>query len=64
MKLKYELVAAQADIFLMKMITTGNLEYWWDYYQAYIIACGWDNESLDRETLPQVDEAWEDISWN
>lgn len=64
MRLPYELVSVQADALLIQMIVTGNLEYWWDYYQEYIKACGWTDQEFDAETLRHVSEGWDNTIWN
>lgn len=64
MKIPYDLVATEASAMIMKMFLLDELEYGWDYYQAYIAACGWTDSELDQETLNRVDESWDDTIWN
>jgi len=64
MRIPYELVAVETEIILMKIITSDQLEYWWDYYHAYLEAVGWDDNDFDIETLRRIDESWDNITLN
>jgi hypothetical protein len=64
MRVPYELVLVQVDTILMNMILIGDLEYWWDYHQAYIKACGWSDEDFNKEILYHVDAEWDFQIWN
>lgn len=68
-RVPYEIVAAEADRIIIRMVIAPTLEgmyYYWDLYIAYIEACGWTDQEFDKETIKRVDAAWilRRTNWN
>lgn len=69
MKLPYDSIAMEADRLIMLAVVAPYPRTYLDQYHDFLMACGWTDLELDRETLRRIDAAWErlhrkPIVWN
>jgi len=60
-RISYEIVAAEADRLIIRMVIASTVEqvyYYWKLYIAYIEACGWTDQDFDKETIKRIDADW------
>ncbi len=67
-RIPYEIVAAEADRLIIRMVVAPTVEqvyYYWDLYVTYIEACGWTDQEFDKETIKRIDAGWfKRRNWN
>lgn len=61
MKIPFELIeplASQlADAAALSETPEDRIAFW-DYYEQYIVECGWTEKEYDEECLARLEESW------
>ena len=61
-KIPYDRIAPEIDRLIVKMAQTSSFQELNELIQvfdAYLEACGWDNDSFDKEYMKRIDEGWD-----